>query len=492
MRCLKFAVLTAMLGAAVPVAAQNATPALPVPGAPSALSLLAKGRGAATLDAAEVELQALQERWLELERERTALEKSLRDTLTKYAEGSPQVNDARTKLEEVAKAVTEVKYRMESVLQERNDRINGRGRMLMRPVAVQLQNATVRQAADALSQATKLSIRVIGEVPEGTRLTVQARGVTLGAVLEAIGRQANLKLAPAEDGVVIGPWPMVEVNGQQQVFRGRMAPWSSEWGILPGYASREGWVFPGEAELTDLPLTVVVPAQDPLLVPPGGDPLGQPNERRTVTPLFPGADQVPGSPGFGGGRSTRSLPSTALAISVASLGERMFVVSEPGRGADNQAGAWITIYRLDGTQLKKVTSTFHVLHRTTTGGEPGMPGAAPGGSSLAPLPFGGAPGLEPTPPTPGLFGGGAGGAVPPGLFGGGAPSAPRAGGGIGGGGGAPTPAAGLPPSPATVTVRPQPPAVTVQPQPAAVTVRPQPAAVTVRPQPAKKAPANRR
>lgn len=410
MKRVEWAVLTAVLGLTIPAAAQTAPPSQPNAGLPGTFNRFPSPGRAGVLETEDLELQILQDRWLTLEREQSELDKSLRDTLTRFPDNSPQVTEIRKRREEVAKEIQDVRVKIAAFNAAREERLTGRGRILLRPVAVQLQNATVRQAADALSQATKLSIRVAGDVPDATRLTVQARGVTLGAVLEAIGRQTNLKLAPADDGVVISPWPMVEVNGQQQVFRGRMAPWSGEWGLLPGYASRDGWVFPGEAEASDTPAAVPLPSLDPALALPGTEAFGLPGERRTPEAVNPGSDYGLGGSGLGGARSNRSLPSPALAISTSSLGDRMIVVTEPGRGGDNQAGAWITVYRLEGAQVKKVVSYFHALHAATSSGAgkpmgmPGMgglPSAPPPSAAPSPAPETGQPGNVLIPGGPG-------------------------------------------------------------------------------------------
>lgn len=409
MKRVEWAVLTAVLGLTIPAAAQTAPPSQPNAGLPGTFNRFPSPGRAGVLETEDLELQILQDRWLTLEREQSELDKSLRDTLTRFPDNSPQVTEIRKRREEVAKEIQDVRVKIAAFNAAREERLTGRGRILLRPVAVQLQNATVRQAADALSQATKLSIRVAGDVPDATRLTVQARGVTLGAVLEAIGRQTNLKLAPADDGVVISPWPMVEVNGQQQVFRGRMAPWSSEWGALPGYASREGWVFPGEAEAADTPITLP-PLQDPALAPPGVGLTPSLAEPVSPTPFAATIDVAPGVGGPVGTRSTRSLPTPALAISTSSLGDRMIVVTEPGRGGDNQAGAWITVYRLEGAQVKKVVSYFHALHAATSSGAgkpmgmPGMgglPSAPPPSAAPSPAPETGQPGNAVIPGAPG-------------------------------------------------------------------------------------------
>jgi hypothetical protein len=126
--------------------------------------------------------------------------------------------------------------------------------LLNRPVDVQLRDASVRQAAQALSQASAIRIHVDDSVPEETRLTLTARGVSFASVLEAIAQQASLIIAPdrnwtqwttgapdqglgaspaASPGVILRARPMLEVNGQSQELAESIGPWSLDWGMPP-------------------------------------------------------------------------------------------------------------------------------------------------------------------------------------------------------------------------------------------------------------------
>ena len=83
-------------------------------------------------------------------------------------------------------------------------------------------------------------IRVDPEVPEETRLTLQARGVDFGSVLQAVGKQANLKIGREDGAIVLATWPMLAVNDERRTIQEPMAPWGNEWQGLPGFA------LPGE------------------------------------------------------------------------------------------------------------------------------------------------------------------------------------------------------------------------------------------------------
>ncbi|HZO88567.1 MAG TPA: hypothetical protein VFB38_09530 [Chthonomonadaceae bacterium] len=258
--------------------------------------------------------------------------------------------------------------------------------ILQRPVDVQMDRATVRQLAEALSRASGVSVRVDKLVPDQTRITVDARGVALGTVLEAVARQANLMIAPdfeekeivpenemapnpnasnakgaALKGIVLKTWPLLKVSGQpEQTFVGPNAPWSDGW-FRPDFLVR--WSNPG-------PYTGrVLDGQTALLSPTS--PFGS-----APTSFFAEAGFSP--------------------FALASLTNNTVVVAEPGQDERGEAGLWLTVYRWDGAQLRKVSATFHRLAARAKA----KPGAAMGGLG-------------------GFGGGGLGGGGSEGIFGGG-------------------------------------------------------------------------
>jgi hypothetical protein len=59
---------------------------------------------------------------------------------------------------------------------------------------------------------------------------------------------------------------------------------------------------------------------------------------------------------YGGSSGWTGARTAPLALTA--LGDRMVVTAQPGAGPQGEAGVWLTIYRLEGNQLKKVGSTF--------------------------------------------------------------------------------------------------------------------------------------
>ena len=361
-----------------------------------------------------------------MKRRQDELSREYKEALTRYGAGNTEVVSRKRQLEAADLELRRTEAEFENLARAQVLGYSGKSRILLQPVAVELKNASVRQAATALSKAMQVPIDIQVDVPDTLRLTVQARGVSFGAVLQAIAKQANLKISPGDRGIVLTSWPMVLINDQLQVFKGAWAPWSSEWGILPGYQTSDGWDFPGEAEPLRNGIAIYGPVDPPAAVsPPASSGVRTTPGLPSPDPLVGGySTAVPGTP-FGTpdgglGRSNRSVTSSAaMGISVAALGERTIAVSEPGRGTEGQFGAWITVYRIDGAQLKKIAAGFHPLHGSTAGrgtapgmmpGMGGLPGAGlPGSGSPLPngsIPFGaagGAPGAPvPLSPEPDL------------------------------------------------------------------------------------------
>lgn len=390
--------VVATLAAVTPVTAQGligetpptieaGTPPITAP--PTAGAAPMGGFGQSSPNVTDANVERLKQQLSQLNRRRNSLQEEVNEALTKFGADHPAVRARQQELEVMEREIQRIQEELSGRTQALEDRKFAKSRILLRPVAVELKNATVRQAAEALSKATQVPIEVTADTPDDLRLTIQARGVSFGAVLQAIAKQANLKIAPGEKGIVLTSWPMVAVNGQFQLFKGVRAPWASEWGALPGFQTGEGWEFPGEAEpprpvyITELP-PAGAPGGAVPLPPPGFPPTAPPPavDPHIGTIPYPGPAQGFGLPGSDLTRSSRSVTSSAaMAISLASLGDRTFAVSEPGRGLEGQLGAWITVYRIEGTQLKKIAAGFHALRNATPnqGGVPGMPGMSPFG-----------------------------------------------------------------------------------------------------------------
>ncbi len=109
---------------------------------------------------------------------------------------------------------------------------------LQKKVDVKFENATVAQAAEALSRASGVQIKVDDTIPDTTRLTVEARKVRLVTVIESLARQAGLTIDPinidkGEVGIELIAPPMLRVNNTVQQFATAPSPWTEKWGTPP-------------------------------------------------------------------------------------------------------------------------------------------------------------------------------------------------------------------------------------------------------------------
>jgi hypothetical protein len=351
-----------------------------------------------------------------LENNHRQIEMNLRRALQTATPESPQVRDLQADL---ARAEGELAEAREALV---------RGvetvKPLGRPVNVRMQDATVRQAAETLSKAAGIPIRVDAEVPEETRLTLQARGVDLGSVLQAVGKQANLKIGREEGAIVLTTWPMIAVNEERRTIQDPMAPWGKEWQGLPGFAGAGGGGlggggfgafggFGGGDALSGPWMGLPAGGLGPVPMPVPGAGAGQPVPGRP--PFGAPGMMAPGGAmgmgiGIGGGMGMGPVgmmgggpPQGQPLVSLTTVGDRLVVVAEPGPGPKGEPGFWLTLYRLEGTQLRRTGSTFH---RSAVPPGPaagmGMPGAY-GGMMSGMMPGGappqdpGAPGVPPRP-----------------------------------------------------------------------------------------------
>lgn len=109
---------------------------------------------------------------------------------------------------------------------------------LLKKVDVKFDNATVAQAAEALSKASGVQIKVDDTISNTTRLTVEARKIGLASILESVALQAGLIIEPinmekGDIGVELVSPPMLRVNDRVQKFPQSASPWSTRWGTPP-------------------------------------------------------------------------------------------------------------------------------------------------------------------------------------------------------------------------------------------------------------------
>jgi hypothetical protein len=236
-----------------------------------------------------------------------------------------------------------------------------------KPVDVTFENASVQQAAEALSRASGVPIKVDEGIPADTRLTVKARHVRLSTVLEGIARQAGLILNPdksRDPGVIItAPSSLsISVNGGAEVKQTGSrpsSPWSPEWGTPP---NRRVYIYAPTPELFDLNPAFggVVPGTTFTSALATGD------AARDIALRAQGQALRESARALTIPRTSFSTLSKLNGITVGSgatvtsPSADTVVVSEPGKNDKGEKGYFITVYKIDKDgKLTKSSTTFH-------------------------------------------------------------------------------------------------------------------------------------
>jgi hypothetical protein len=190
---------------------------------------------------------------------------------------------------------------------------------LDRTISVELRDAPVQKAVEAMSTASGIPITVDPTVPSDKRLTVVAQVVSVKNILAEVARQTGLLIAPDRDakGVVLRPLSSLQVNGTRVPFRAPNAPWSIEWDNLPV-----------ASQMLSIMAPRVVSGYSSFSTSAGGMKAG-------VVTLHAGLDGV----------------------ALTGLGNDRFVVASPAPAGEN--GVMLTVYRLEGNQLRVVSSILH-------------------------------------------------------------------------------------------------------------------------------------
>jgi hypothetical protein len=253
---------------------------------------------------------------------------------------------------------------------------------LKQPVVVTLADATVRQAADAISQASGVKVEVDRQVPAGTRLTIEAQGTPLAVVLETVGKQSGLMISPGANGVVLEPWPSLVLNGRRSTFRGSLAPWSTAWAIgsditlaeaphpaagptaMGGFGGGGGGFAAGGFR-RDSGMAVTAPGSAGSIRAMAPLPALTPRLRAGLrSPLDDAVAKADSNVRSRGSRPQASKQAPVLFSGngpalITRLSDRSFVVAEPVTSENGESGTMVTIYLLEDGRLHRMTSTYH-------------------------------------------------------------------------------------------------------------------------------------
>lgn len=326
------------LRAAAQTAPNSATKAPPTPAETKAVTTLSfRGLNSGLRDQVQV---------LRLQVE--GAKKSLDITRARYQAGVE--TSAEMARAESGFNVAEAQLKEAEVRLERETRLA----LLEKPVDIKLSDASLRMAAQVIGNAAGLPVLVDEKIPVDKRFTLDAKGVSLGLILETMAQKTDLMLVPDPQGIRLEQWPVLIVDGQRSVRKSESAPWSQDWvgylffggrdatGAQGPFASGGGVLFSRGAP-EEFATTVQVPAAPEGALPPLQYGVGQ-GAPNTFIRTYPAPLAFAG----GGGP-----------VSLAPIGDKSVVFAEPGSGPQGEAGYWLTVYKLDGDKLRKVSSTFH-------------------------------------------------------------------------------------------------------------------------------------
>ena len=317
---------------------------------------------------------------------------------TRYGDAHPEVRVLRADLEE--------SQRKQQSLETELVGLRTRTRpphyeALARPLDIELSAAAVEQAAEAISQACGLPITVHKSVSRETRITLSATAVPLAVVLESIATQAGLKIAPTAEGLTLTTWPAIKTGGETRIYTGALFPWADEWNsrptrLLATHTTRRAAV-PGGGRPP-----VAAGPRPPTRGPStgiGGVPSSLPGGMAAAPgPGSTGDAMVGGMSGGYPGRPDGSARAGS-GVGIAALGDKTLVVAEPELTDDGRQVVRLTVYKLVGGQLQRLSQTIHSGNPIPRGGMTGMPGMGMPGMAMPGAPMGMSPATAPRPRT---------------------------------------------------------------------------------------------
>jgi hypothetical protein len=209
---------------------------------------------------------------------------------------------------------------------------------LAAPVDVEVNEASLRQVAAALTKATGLQISVDERIKDDPKrvFTLKVQGAPLGQIVEQIADGADVLIAPAKDGIAFVAQARGSINGTDVAAPSRTSPWSTEW-VMGGYARPAGQKWLGLIEAVN---TAWTSADFGLLRRPG----------QTTAPAAPTWAEG-GTPAWAGGGTPQPV--------ITSMSPKTFIVGEPGTNDKGEPGMWLTFYSIDSGKMVPGIKYFH-------------------------------------------------------------------------------------------------------------------------------------
>ena len=251
--------------------------------------------------------------------------------------------------------------------------------------AIKMKNGGLDNMLDLLSKCSRIKIGLDSEVKDFPTLDFDADRTPIFKVLSILANIADLEIVPSKDGIVLRKWPHVN----NLIERSLTKPWSQEWEssniqlttevndkgaiVVSGIDTpfRETYLFQEDLfgfepkPKSSVPgISTDLPAGGSVLNPGGGAKGGGSGVPSSGSFLNGGGAKFGGGFSAGqpsGGGFSPSMAQGSMPFSFTSLGNGLVAVAEPGVNESGQPGVWMTAYRFENGDFKRLKSAFHAF-----------------------------------------------------------------------------------------------------------------------------------
>jgi hypothetical protein len=243
---------------------------------------------------------------------------------------------------------------------------------LKRSLNIRLEAGSLGEALAALSKEAGCPLRAVPSLPNNTQVRLSTSNTVIGTALASLAKATQTMLVPEDGGITLYPYPSLEVEGKKVYLADGEFPWSPRWKDVAGFNTVAGgkpmntvYGLPEDDEnrrrvQLDLPPLRLFELQDrhvlKLDYPPWA--ITQQKERtlnRITLQDAPSSWHNRVGALFG----NRSALTPDQGLILTAMGNDTFVAAERGVDAEGRSGYYLTIYKLVGSEIKKVASTFH-------------------------------------------------------------------------------------------------------------------------------------
>ena len=314
-------------------------------------------------------------------KEKQFAEKSLAKLQSMIKAGAAVDEDLGRKEKDVTDIDLQLKHVREAIKWEDfADRLNTK-------TAIKINNTGLDNILETLSKTSGVKISLAPEIKDPPVMKLDASGTPLYKILATLAKEADFEIAPHNEEIILRNWPHVN----SLIERSFMAPWSEEWNTFPVHVlttvANGGTVLTlgietpyKNSEISLFGMRGSAPGQPGIFVfgddggqnaPASGFPAAAlptngnsgaglpamiaPERVNLQDPLGVGGYSPIGVPALG------AQPISAVSFSFTSLGNGMVAVAEPGVNESGKPGVWMTAYRFENGDFKRLKSAFHAF-----------------------------------------------------------------------------------------------------------------------------------